>query len=59
MLIAKQIIKYLNVLLKTTHRLHMLKYYNDGLANAEITGPKFTAVFNSRGGLSAAREHGV
>ena len=28
-------------------------------SNAEITGPKFTAVFDSRGGLSEAREHGV
>ena len=28
-------------------------------SNAEITGPKFTAVFDSRGGLSVAREHGV
>ena len=33
-------------------------YYGD-VHNAEITGPKFTAVFDSRDGLSVAREYGV
>ena len=35
------------------------KFYHTEASNAEITGPKITAVFDSRGGLSVAREHGV
>jgi hypothetical protein len=30
-----------------------------GAHNAEITGPKFTTVFDSRGGLTEGKEHGV
>ena len=35
------------------------KYIGRKLYNAEITGPKFTVVFDSRGGLTEGREHGV
>ena len=35
------------------------KYIGGKSYNAEITGPKITSVFDSRDGLSEAREYGV